>query len=43
MGFSTKTWINDLQQFDKNVFSAIDADIFKLFLAKNFSELMKYS
>jgi hypothetical protein len=30
MGFSTKTWINDLQQFDKNVFSAIDADIFKL-------------
>jgi hypothetical protein len=30
MGFSTKTWINDLQKFDKNVFSAIDADIFKL-------------
>jgi hypothetical protein len=28
--FSTKTWINDLKQFDKNVFSAIDADIFKL-------------
>jgi len=30
MDYDTKTWINDLQQFNNNVFSAIDADIFKL-------------
>ncbi len=29
MDYDTKTWINDLQQFNNNVFSAIDADIFK--------------
>ena len=27
--FLTRAWINDLQQFNNNVFSAIDADIFK--------------
>jgi hypothetical protein len=30
MGFDTQTWVNDLKQFDGNVFNAIDADIAKL-------------
>ncbi|AYQ56667.1 hypothetical protein MS2017_0948 [Bathymodiolus thermophilus thioautotrophic gill symbiont] len=30
MDFDTKTWVNDLQKFDSNVFAAIDADIAKL-------------
>jgi hypothetical protein len=30
MGYDTKTWISDLQKFDDDVFSAIDADIAKL-------------
>ncbi len=30
LGFDTKTWINDLSQFQGDVFSAIDADIAKL-------------
>jgi hypothetical protein len=27
MGYDTKTWISDLQKFDDDVFSAIDAGL----------------